>query len=219
MWETWVQSLGWEDPLEEGMATHSSILAWRIPWIEEPGGLTVHGVSRSQTRLKRLSPFAPYGEWPHLNSTWMDQQEWKWLRGVCVLGFVPSRVTKALSPTRCMLFSGVCRKRNRGSHRSWTHSLSPISFPWLSGSRLTHRGWQWFTRWKTKMPTWDMMTLWFCDSVFPSWLLTWMFGTVWGEMVWCFDWCYMLPNRLTLDSQPTCLTTVGVHSIVRLQGL
>ena len=34
-----VQSLGWEDPLEEGMATHSSILAWRIPWTEEPGGL------------------------------------------------------------------------------------------------------------------------------------------------------------------------------------
>ena len=34
-----VRSLGWEDPLEEGMATHSSILAWRIPWTEEPGGL------------------------------------------------------------------------------------------------------------------------------------------------------------------------------------
>ena len=39
MWETWVWSLGREDPLEEGMATHSSILAWRIPWREEPGGL------------------------------------------------------------------------------------------------------------------------------------------------------------------------------------
>ena len=39
MWETWVQSLGWENPLEEGMATHSSILAWRIPWTEEPRGL------------------------------------------------------------------------------------------------------------------------------------------------------------------------------------
>ena len=39
MQETWVLSLGWEDPLEEGMATHSSILAWRIPWTEEPGGL------------------------------------------------------------------------------------------------------------------------------------------------------------------------------------
>ena len=37
--ETWVQSLGWKDPLEEGMATHSSILARRIPWTEEPGGL------------------------------------------------------------------------------------------------------------------------------------------------------------------------------------
>ena len=38
-WETWVQSLGWGDSLEKGMATHSSILAWRIPWTEEPGGL------------------------------------------------------------------------------------------------------------------------------------------------------------------------------------
>ena len=37
--ETWVQSLGWEDLLEKGMATHSSILAWKIPWTEEPGGL------------------------------------------------------------------------------------------------------------------------------------------------------------------------------------
>ena len=37
--ETWVQLLGQEDPLEDGMATHSSILAWRIPWTEEPGGL------------------------------------------------------------------------------------------------------------------------------------------------------------------------------------
>ena len=37
MQETWVQSLGWEDPLEKGTAPHSSILAWRIPWTEEPG--------------------------------------------------------------------------------------------------------------------------------------------------------------------------------------
>ena len=39
MQETWVRSLGWEDPLEEGMATHSSTFAWRIPWTEEAGGL------------------------------------------------------------------------------------------------------------------------------------------------------------------------------------
>ena len=39
MWETWVQSLSWEDPLEKGKVTHSSILACEIPWIEDPGGL------------------------------------------------------------------------------------------------------------------------------------------------------------------------------------
>ena len=44
--ETWVRSLGWEDPLEEGMATHFSILAWRIPWTEEPGGLQSMGSQR-----------------------------------------------------------------------------------------------------------------------------------------------------------------------------
>ena len=42
--ETWVQFLDWEDPLEEGTATHSSILAWRIPWKEEPGGLQSMGL-------------------------------------------------------------------------------------------------------------------------------------------------------------------------------
>ena len=46
MWETWVQSLGWEDPLEKGMATHSSILAWRIPWTEGPGRLQSMGSQR-----------------------------------------------------------------------------------------------------------------------------------------------------------------------------
>ena len=59
----WVRSLGQEDPLEGGIATHSSILVWRIPWTEEPGGLqsialqrvtgyTVHGVAKSQIGLK-----------------------------------------------------------------------------------------------------------------------------------------------------------------------
>ena len=47
MWETWVRSLGWEDPLEKGKATHSSILAWRIPW-------TVRGVAKSRLRLSNF---------------------------------------------------------------------------------------------------------------------------------------------------------------------
>ena len=47
--EMWVQPLGWEHPLEEGMAIHSSILAWRIPWTEEPGGLQSVGWQRDVT--------------------------------------------------------------------------------------------------------------------------------------------------------------------------
>ena len=46
MQETWVQSQAWEDPLEKGMATHSIILSWRIPWTEEPGGLQSMGSQR-----------------------------------------------------------------------------------------------------------------------------------------------------------------------------
>ena len=46
MWETWVQSLGREDPLEKGVATHSNILAWRVLWIEERGGLQPMGLQR-----------------------------------------------------------------------------------------------------------------------------------------------------------------------------
>ena len=64
--ETWVRSLDWEDPLEEGMATHPSILAWRIPWTEEPGGLqsvgsqeldTTEWLSLHFTSLRKLLSF------------------------------------------------------------------------------------------------------------------------------------------------------------------
>ena len=49
MWETWVQSLGWKDPLEEGMTTHSSILAWRIPLDRGVWEVAAHGVAKSWT--------------------------------------------------------------------------------------------------------------------------------------------------------------------------
>ena len=55
MWETRVQSLGWEDPLEKEMATHSSTLAWRIPWTEEPGRLQSTGSQRVGTQLSDLT--------------------------------------------------------------------------------------------------------------------------------------------------------------------
>ena len=50
--QTRVQSLGGEDPLEEGLATHSSVLAWRIPWTKEPGRLQSTGLQKNQTQLK-----------------------------------------------------------------------------------------------------------------------------------------------------------------------
>ena len=59
MRETLVQSLGWEDLLEKEMATHSSILVWKIPWTVEPGRLhTVHGVAKSRTRLSNITSLA-----------------------------------------------------------------------------------------------------------------------------------------------------------------
>ena len=66
MQETWVQSLGWEDTLEEGMATHSSFLAWRIPMNNRAWRATVHGVAQSQTRLKWLS---------RLSISWLSGKE------------------------------------------------------------------------------------------------------------------------------------------------
>ena len=53
--EPWVRSLGWEDPLEEGVATHSGILAWRIPTDRGIWQATVHGITKSQTRLSDLA--------------------------------------------------------------------------------------------------------------------------------------------------------------------
>ena len=51
MWETWVQSLGWEDSPEEGMVTHTSLLAWRIPMDRGAWRVTVRGVTKSRTQL------------------------------------------------------------------------------------------------------------------------------------------------------------------------
>ena len=81
MQETWVQFLGQEGPLEEKMATHSSILAWRIPWTEEPGGLQSMGWQRVESNWATnsfsihmsvvLSPFVPSSP-PLTVSIWMD---------------------------------------------------------------------------------------------------------------------------------------------------
>ena len=78
MWETWVRSLGGEDTLEKEMATHSSILAWRIPWTEEPGGLQSMG-RKELDMTERLNSTARCGRtvvrhWSfyknHLENSW-----------------------------------------------------------------------------------------------------------------------------------------------------
>ena len=64
MWETWVQFLGQEDPLEEEMLTQSSILAWKIPWTEEPGGLQSMG-SQEKDRLSKHAHVVTGPGWCH----------------------------------------------------------------------------------------------------------------------------------------------------------
>ena len=68
MWETWVQSLGWEAPLQKGKATHSSILAWRIPW-------TIDRVAKSQTCLSdfhfhQFQSWLDVGPWLDPHTSW-----------------------------------------------------------------------------------------------------------------------------------------------------
>ena len=80
VWETWVRSLGWEDPLEKEMATHSSSLAWGIPWMEEPGGLQSTGSQRWVSDFKHkhvLSLFYWFLLWSLLFPSFC--WPWAWL--------------------------------------------------------------------------------------------------------------------------------------------
>ena len=87
--ETWVRSLGWEDPLEKEMAIHSSILAWRIPWTEEPGGLQSTGSQRVRHDWATSLHLAPLGRlqvWYHFPSNhWFL---WPTDIKVCLVGTV-----------------------------------------------------------------------------------------------------------------------------------
>ena len=73
IWEIGVQSQGWEDPLEEGMATHSSILAWRIPWTEEPGGPQSMGLQRAHRHTHRAKP---PGTWQKHMETYPGERDY-----------------------------------------------------------------------------------------------------------------------------------------------
>ena len=97
MRETWLQSLCWEDLLEKEMATHSSMLAWKIPWMEEPGRLQSTGLQRVQTRLsdyhyhlwlQRIKPiWFQYWPWKRV-FTITSAYSWQNLVSLCLLLFV-----------------------------------------------------------------------------------------------------------------------------------
>ena len=101
MWEIWVRFLGWEDPLEKEMATHSSTLAWKIPWTEEPGRLhIVHGVSKSWIRL---SDFTFYCSEPTL---WRCFQRFiKTYIKACSLEHLKNSIKKNLELTGALIHS------------------------------------------------------------------------------------------------------------------
>ena len=102
MRETWVRSLSWEDPLERGMATHSSILAWKFPMERGAWWATVHGVTKTQTRLSHFHYTVQVGENQEdagaslcrdqePQSLWTDFLQWK------KVGKVPTLEMKSLS--------------------------------------------------------------------------------------------------------------------------
>ena len=109
--ETWVQSLGREDPLEKEMATHSSILAWRIPWMEEPGGLQSTG-SQSQTRLSDFT----------FTFQWMNMQicnSFSWSRLTTQKRSVHNLIIKLRTHRVTSLFQSICSRLMLSSSTSY----------------------------------------------------------------------------------------------------
>jgi len=75
MWETLDQSQGWKDPLEKEMVTHSSILAWRIPWTEKPGRLQSNGVAKSRTQLSDFTCLLQLVDTEEIKNRWKEYTE------------------------------------------------------------------------------------------------------------------------------------------------
>ena len=105
--DTWVQPLGWEDPLEKGMAAHSSILAWRIPVDRGAWRATAHGIAKSRTRLSDQAqhgtiPSAGASRWPRLGlSQPCSSRHGDWFgRGRRLRSY-------SSSPLQCSLLGGV----------------------------------------------------------------------------------------------------------------
>ena len=141
MWKTWVQYLGWEDPLEEDMAIHSSILVWRIPMDRGAWRATVHRLAKNRTQLKRLSSSSS-------KLTQISQQFSLWRASVCwkvkrasVQARVRNREAKIYKCLRYRVYT-----QNFFSHSFLSHFDSETRyaqyrytrFKWLLWAELTH---------------------------------------------------------------------------------
>ena len=112
--ETWVRSLGWEDPLEEGMATHSSILAWRIPMDRGSWWATVHGVTKSRTH------------WASLVAQMVKNLPAVWeIQDVCHIFFIHSSVDGHLGCLHTSAIMNSCYE-HRGACTFWDYSFVQI---------------------------------------------------------------------------------------------
>ena len=136
MWETWVQSLGWEDPLEENMATHSSILAWRIPMDRGAWQATVHGVAKSWTRLSDLSTHI------HL-SIYLSMDTWILilLNGLFSIIYSEAQISKIWlvgysSKWFLCLFS--CPHHSLNTSLLWSTNSSPMFLFLCTSSRISY---------------------------------------------------------------------------------
>ena len=134
MQETWVQSLGREEPLKKGMATHSSILAWRIPWPEEPGWLQSTGswrvrhdwATNSQKPKKKKKKC--YQAIKHMEETLMGITNWEkpiWKSYIlCDSNYTTSWKSKTMETVKRIIVVRGCGQEMRGTRISGAQSIS-----------------------------------------------------------------------------------------------
>ena len=134
MQETWVRSLGQEDPLEEGMATHSSILAWRIPWTEDPGRLQSMGSQRFRHN------WSDWAHTQHLGSPKCHSVQFSSVTQSCptlcdpIDCSLPGSTVHGVLQARTLELVAVLSSRGSSRPRDWTHISM---FPTLTGRFFT----------------------------------------------------------------------------------
>ena len=131
MWETWVQSLGWEDPLEKEMATHSSTIAWKIPWTERPGRLQSMGSQRVGNDWE-----TPLHFWPSFNFPVLVLKDLLLLLSLELKVYISCKMDWILMPTihfsfELYLFFLYFFKPHHSAH--WKIRLSFVISRWLDG--------------------------------------------------------------------------------------